>query len=145
MLAKLGYTAFALDMYGEGKLASNPEDAGESAAYIRKNLSVAKERFLAARKILSENFTVDSGKIGAIGYCFGGAVVLDMVRNGVNLRGAAVFHANLSTNYPAVKNADKTRLLVMNGEADKFVNPPRFAEEKREQFLLPFPNDEKIV
>lgn len=121
MLAELGYTAFALDLYGDGKVASHPNDANAFASEVMSNMETAKERFQAAYNILSESETVEQGQIGAIGYCFGGGVVLNMARLGVDLKGVVSFHGSLATNNPAELNKIKSKILVCNGEADSFI------------------------
>ena len=78
MLTELGYTALAVEMYGDGKVATNPDDASKLYSEVMKNFDVVKGRFLAAMDFLKRQPTVDPTRIGAIGYCFGGAVVLSM-------------------------------------------------------------------
>jgi dienelactone hydrolase len=72
MLAELGYTALALDMYGEGKQATHPDDAGKFSMELMKNFDVAKARFIAGEDFLKKQPTVDSDRVAAISYCFGG-------------------------------------------------------------------------
>ncbi len=121
MLAGLGYTAFALDLYGDGKLANHPNDANTFASEVMSNMETAKERFQAAYDILNESENVEAGQIGAIGYCFGGGVVLNMARLGVDLKGVVSFHGSLTTDNPAELNKVKSEILVCNGEADSFI------------------------
>ena len=83
MLAELGYTAFALDMYGDGKQAAHPDDAQKFMNDVLSHADVAEQRFLAAMDLLKRHNTTLDDKIAAIGYCFGGGVVLQMARNGV--------------------------------------------------------------
>lgn len=123
MLAALGYTALAVDMYGEGRQAAHPEDAGKFAGALRQNLPLAKARFLAALEVLGQQFTVDADRIAAIGYCFGGAVVLQMAREGVDLKGVASFHGSLDTDRPAQPGTVKAKILVAHGGADPFIPP----------------------
>ena len=80
MLAKLGYTALAVDMYGEGKTATHPDDAGKFSSELMQNFDTAKARFIAAMDFLKKQPAVDPGRIAAIGYCFGGSVVLNSQR-----------------------------------------------------------------
>jgi dienelactone hydrolase len=87
MLAELGYIALAVDMYGEGKTAGHPDDAGKFSGELRRNLPLAEARFLAALNYLRQHPKADVEKIAAIGYCFGGGVVLEMARTGVDLDG----------------------------------------------------------
>jgi dienelactone hydrolase len=73
-------------MYGDGKTADNPKDAGALSGAVRKNPAAMQSRFNAARETLARHATVDPGKIGAIGFCFGGSVVLDVARVGTDLK-----------------------------------------------------------
>ena len=86
MLAKLGYTAFALDMYGAGKVASHPDDAKKFMEAALADMKVAEARFNAALKLLQQQPTVEASKIAAIGYCFGGGMVLHMAKVNPNWR-----------------------------------------------------------
>jgi dienelactone hydrolase len=121
MLAELGYTALAVDMYGEGRQAAHPQDAGKFAGEVRKNLPLAKERFTAALKILRQHPSVDAERIAAIGYCFGGSVVLEMARAGLDLDAVASFHGSLETATPAQPGKVKARVLVLNGADDPMI------------------------
>src|SRR5439155_967299 len=99
--AQHGYTAFIADMYGDAKTADNPKDAGALAGGVMKNPKEMEARFNAARAELAKQPTVDGSKIGASGYCFGGAVVINMARAGADLAAVAGFHASLGLNTPA--------------------------------------------
>ncbi|OPY77264.1 MAG: Dienelactone hydrolase family protein [Syntrophorhabdus sp. PtaU1.Bin153] len=132
MLAKLGYTALALDMYGEGRTAQHPDDAGRFASEVMKSFPVAKERFLAAFAYLKKEPTVDPDRIAAIGYCFGGGVVLNMARQGVDLRGVASFHGSLAVIKPEQPAQIKAAVRVYNGADDKFSAPEQIAALKKE-------------
>ena len=132
MLAKMGYVAFALDMYGDGKQADHPQDAGKFASEIMKNFDTMESRFKAALDFLKKQEAVDSSKIAAIGYCFGGAVVLNMARQGLPLAGVASFHGSLGPARPAKPGGVKARILVMNGEADKMVTSEQIEAFKKE-------------
>lgn len=120
MLAALGYTALAVDMYGAGKTADHPEDAGKFSGAVRKDLPLMKARFDAARHFLDEQPTVDPKKNAAIGYCFGGSVVLEMARQGEDLAGVVSFHGSLGGLGP-VSDKVKAKILVANGADDPFV------------------------
>lgn len=120
-LAELGYIAIAVDMYGDGKTAKHPDDAGKFAQQVMKNLPTGEARFRAAEELLKQQPQTDASKIGAIGYCFGGAVVLHMARIGEDLAGVVSFHGNLSTAEKAKKDAVKARVLVCTGGADPFI------------------------
>ena len=120
MLAKLGYTAIAIDMYGDGKQAEHPDDAGKFAMSVISNLPVAEARFNAAMELLKAHETVDGEKVAAIGYCFGGSVALTMANNGADLDAVAAFHSGVAL--PIMPNDKlKARVLVCNGGADPFV------------------------
>lgn len=135
MLAELGYVALAVDMYGDGRQANHPDDAGKFAGEIRKNMDLGRKRFEAARTFLAGNRFTDPTRIGAIGYCFGGGVVLQMARDGVDLAGVASFHGGLTTDAPAKKGAVKAKVLVATGADDTFVPPDQvqaFEKEMKE-------------
>ncbi len=132
MLAELGYAAFAVDMYGSGKTAEHPDDAGKFSAEVSKNLPVMKERFNAALGLLKKSRFVDTTRIAAIGYCFGGGVVLAMAREGSNLKAAVCFHGSLATEHPAEKGKVKAKILVCNGADDKFISPESITAIKAE-------------
>lgn len=132
MLAELGYVALAVDMYGDGKQASHPKEAGQFVSEIQKNISVGKARFMAAMEFLQKQDKVDTTKIAAMGYCFGGGIVLEMARQGVALAGVASFHGSLSTTQPAQPNAIKAKILVLHGSADKLITPENVATFKEE-------------
>lgn len=123
MLAAMGYTAFAVDMYGDGKEATHPDDAQKFMMEVLENMESGTERFMAAREVLQNNAMTDPQKIAAIGYCFGGAVVLHMARSGLDLDAVASFHGSLGTSSPAVPGAIKARILVAHGADDPFVPP----------------------
>jgi len=97
-----------------------------------KNMPVMKARFLAALDLLKQSEVVDPANIGAIGYCFGGGVVLGMAREGADLKGVVSFHGSLATQSPAQKGKVKAKILVCNGAADKFVSEESIKEIKAE-------------
>ena len=127
MLAALGYTALAVDMYGDGKTADHPDDAGRFAGAVRKNLPLMKERFMVARKFLNAHATVDSEKNAAIGYCFGGGVVLEMARQGADLDGVVSFHGSLGGGGEVRAGSVTAKIMVANGAADSFVSAEQIA------------------
>lgn len=104
MLAELGYTAMALDIYGEGKQAHHPEEAGKWSSELKKNLPLAKFRF-EAMNYLKQQDSVDGNNIAALGYCFGGSVALQMARRGEDLKGVVSFRGSLATEQPAQSGA----------------------------------------
>jgi dienelactone hydrolase len=132
MLAKLGYTAFALDMFGSGKQADHPERAAEFVQAVMGNLPAAEKRFLAARDLLSEHETVDGNQIAALGYCFGGGTVLHMARQGADLRAVISYHGTLATKTPAQPGDVRAKVLVFNGADDPMVPPEQVAAFEQE-------------
>jgi dienelactone hydrolase len=132
MLAELGYTALALDMYGEGRLASHPDDAGKFSSELMKNFPVARERFLAALDFLKKQPTVDPERIAAIGFCFGGGVVLNMARQGIDMKGVASFHGSLAVVKPDQPTPIKAAVRVYNGADDKFIPAEAIEALKKE-------------
>ncbi len=130
-LAAMGYLAMAVDMYGDAKTANNPELAGSMAMPFYLDPLLAKSRFDAALALIKTNAMADTSQVAAIGYCFGGGMVLNMARLGENLKGVVSFHGNL-TGVPAVKNLLKAPILVCHGEADQFVSKEEVALFKKQ-------------
>jgi dienelactone hydrolase len=131
-LATLGYVAFALDMYGDAKTANNPQDAGHLAGAVRSDLQVLRMRFNAALAQLKSDSHTDPGRVAAIGYSFGGAVVLEMARSGADINAVVSFHGGLVSNHPAEKGGVKARVLVLHGANDAFVKPGQISQFKQE-------------
>jgi len=123
MLAKLGYVAMALDMYGNGKTADHPDNAKAFTQEVYKDWEQGKARFMAALEVLRKQPDVDPNRIAAIGYCFGGGIVLNMARAGADLKAVASFHGGLGTKTPAQPGVVKARVLVLTGEADPMAGP----------------------
>ncbi len=132
MLAELGYTALALDMYGGGYESQHPDDAKKFSSEVNKNFEVSKGRFLAALEFLKQQPQVDPNKIAAVGYCFGGGVVLNMALQGVDIKGVASFHGGLGAVKPARPGLIKAKILVCNGADDKFITAEQIAAFKEE-------------
>lgn len=130
-LAELGYTALAVDMYGDGKVADHPKDAGAFAASVMKDPQVALGRFRAAMEALKLQPTVDPDKIAAIGYCMGGAIVLNAARQGLDLDAVASFHGALGGLVP-IQGPIKAKVLVCHGADDAFVPPETVEGFKKE-------------
>jgi dienelactone hydrolase len=132
MLAQQGYTALALDMYGDGKMAHHPDDAQKFSSEVSQNEALAKARFDAALALLQQQKTVDADNIGAIGYCFGGSVVLNMARLGEPLKVVESFHGGLKTSHPAEPGVMKARIASFTGEADPFIPAEQVAAFRQE-------------
>ena len=119
-LASMGYIAMAVDMFGDGKTAANPDEAGKLAGPFYQDPSLTKTRLDAALAKLKTFDQLDTSKIAAIGYCFGGFVVLNASRLGADLDGVVSFHGNVS-GVPVRKDLLRAQTLVCHGEADQFV------------------------
>lgn len=119
-LASLGYIAMVADMYGNGAVADSPSLAGKLASPFYTNPMLVKTRFMAALNILKSYPQADTTKIAAIGYCFGGSIVLNAAKMGAPLNGVVSFHGDLR-GVPADKNLLKAKILVCHGLADSFV------------------------
>jgi len=135
LLARLGYVAFALDMYGKGTLTTDPKEAGRLAGLFRNDRPFGRARATAGLDVLKSRPQVDPARIAAIGYCFGGTVVLEMARGGADLKGVASFHGGLSTPNPADAKNIKGKVLVLHGADDTFESPAEiaaFQEEMRQ-------------
>ncbi|MCB1857787.1 MAG: dienelactone hydrolase family protein [Gammaproteobacteria bacterium] len=132
MLAALGYTALAVDMYGDGKQADHPQDASQFSGEVTRNMEIAAARFDAAKQLLQQQPSVNPDDISAIGYCFGGGIVLEMARRGVDLDLVASFHGSLGTGDPAQPGQVKAKVLVFNGADDPFVTAAQKAAFKAE-------------
>ncbi|MEO8112391.1 MAG: dienelactone hydrolase family protein [Ginsengibacter sp.] len=129
-LAQLGYIAMAVDMYGNGKTGEDPAAAQALATPFYKDPTLAKTRLDAAMKELETYPQTDATKMAAIGYCYGGFIVLNAAKLGANLEGVVSFHGDLS-GVPVNKDSLKAKILVCHGEADKFVTPDAVAAFKK--------------
>lgn len=125
-LAGLGYIAMAVDMYGDGKTAEDPKTAQELATPYYKNPRLSKIVLDAAIKKFETFPEVDTSRLAAIGYCYGGYVVLNAAKLGADLKGVVSFHGDLS-GVPVNKDSVKAKVLICQGEADKFVTPDQVA------------------
>ena len=120
-LAELGYVALAVDMYGDGRMADHPEDAMQFSGEVMGNFDEAQMRFQAAMETLQNHNMVNTEQIGAIGYCFGGSVILAMTHAGVDLDGVVAFHAGLQLPIMPEEQVD-TDILILNGADDPMVS-----------------------
>lgn len=131
-LAKLGYVAFAADMYGGGRATTDPKEAGKWAGEVRGDPALMRGRAGAALDALNAQPEVDPGRVAAIGYCFGGTAALELARSGADLDGVVSFHGNLDTKRRAEPGDVKAKVLVLHGEADPHV-PPETVKAFREE------------
>jgi len=130
-LAGLGYIAMAVDMYGNGQRADNPELAGKLATPFYQNPVMAKAHFDAALNKLKTYSQADSTNIAGIGYCFGGGMLLNFARMGEDLKGIVSFHGSL-LGTPADKNLLRSKILVLHGNDDQFVKAEEVAAFKKQ-------------
>lgn len=130
-LANLGYIAFALDMYGKGVIAKDAKEAGQLAGIYRNDRILMRSRANAGLDVLKKHKLTDIDKIAAIGYCFGGTTVLEMVRGGGSLSGVVSFHGGLDSPSYEAKNI-KAKVLVLHGGDDPNVKPEHMASFQEE-------------
>jgi dienelactone hydrolase len=121
-LAELGYAAFAADIYGKGVRPTDPKECAVQAGTYKNDLPLLRRRVLLGLEQLKKRKFVDSTRLAAIGYCFGGTSVLELARSGADVRGVVSFHGGLSTTKPAKPGDIKARILVCHGGADSHVN-----------------------
>lgn len=121
MLAELGYVALAADIYGEGRTAATPAEATALMSTILGDIKTGAERFTAAVERLKQHADVDASRVAAIGYCFGGAMVLHAARVGMPLRGVVSFHGALGSFHKPAAGSVKAGILVCHGAADVLV------------------------
>jgi dienelactone hydrolase len=131
-LAEAGYVGFALDMFGKGKVTTHPNEAQAFMAEAKKDPARLKARFQAALDELKRDPHVAADRIAAIGYCFGGSVVLDEARSGADLDAVVSLHGALATDHPAQPGKVKARILVLTGAADPFVPAEQVAAFTKE-------------
>jgi dienelactone hydrolase len=127
-LAKLGYIAFAVDLYGKGKRAATTEEAGALAGPFRKDRMLYRKTMQASLEELKKQPGVDPKKIAAMGFCFGGTAVLELARSGADVLGVVSFHGGLEPgNLDDGKNI-KGKVLVLHGTIDPAVPPEHVAK-----------------
>ena len=135
MLAQMGYVAFAVDMYGEGKTTDSADEAGKMMNGVEGDPSLMRARANAALDVLSKDSHVDPSKIAAIGYCMGGSVALELARSGARLTAVVSFHGGLATKNPDDAKNITGKVLVCTGGDDAFVPPTQvqaFEDEMRQ-------------
>ncbi|WP_025769771.1 dienelactone hydrolase family protein [Thioalkalivibrio sp. HK1] len=134
MLAELGYVALAVDMYGEGRTAADPENAGAMMKAVLDDMQSGTARLKAARQTLANHPRCDSSRLSAIGYCFGGAMVLHCARIGMDLQAVASFHGALGSFHRPSPGGIRAKILVCHGAEDTLVSSDdlaAFTEEMR--------------
>ncbi|HMK55410.1 MAG TPA: dienelactone hydrolase family protein [Dissulfurispiraceae bacterium] len=119
-LARLGYVAFAIDMYGEGISTSDPQKASQLSSVYIKNRALMRTRAKAGLDVLLRHPLVDANRAVATGYCFGGTTVLELARAHAPVQGVVSFHGGLTTPDPAATRDVKAKVLVLHGADDPF-------------------------
>ena len=126
-LAEQGYVAFALDMYGKGVIGKDVEESARLMQPFIDNRAMLQQRINSALYTLKQIKQVDSERIAAMGYCFGGLCVLDLVRSGADLRGVISFHGLLNPPENPPDKLDKqdirTKILIFHGQDDPMSSP----------------------
>jgi dienelactone hydrolase len=134
MLADMGYVAFAADMFGERRQARNLQEVANLVGGLRSQPATLRARGRAALAVLAGLPQVDAGKMAAIGFCFGGSVVLELARDGADLKAVVSFHGALATQMPAAAGKVKASVLVLTGADDPLAPPDQvkaFEDEMR--------------
>ena len=122
-LAALGYIGFAVDMFGEGKQATETAEGLQRTRALRGNVAALRARIRAAFDTLIARPEVDATRIACIGYCFGGTTSIELARSGAPVAGVVSFHGGLETAKPAEPGAVKAKVLVCTGADDTFIPP----------------------
>ena len=120
-LAEYGYAAFAIDMYGDKKVTTDAKQAYEWMMQTFQEEAIV-DRSAAALATLATQPEVDATRLAAIGFCYGGKVILDLARSGAALKAVVTFHANLSHQVVAEKGKVQAEILVLHGEKDTMVS-----------------------
>jgi dienelactone hydrolase len=127
MLANLGYVAFCADIYGKGVRPQNYKDAGAEATKYKTNRALLRLRVNAGLAELKQIELVDTNRIAAIGYCFGGTTVIELARSGAALNGIVSFHGGLDSSAPTDGKNIQCKVLVCHGADDPFEKPEDLA------------------
>lgn len=120
-LAKMGYVAFAADIYGKGVRPTEMKDAAATSGSYKSNRALLRQRVNAGLEELKKQRAVDTSKIAAIGFCFGGTTVLELARSGADVKGVVTFHGGLDSPTPADGKNIHAKILALHGADDPFV------------------------
>jgi len=132
-LAGLGYVALAADMFGDRQQASNLQEVASLVGGLRAEPEKLRARGRAALAVLAALPQVDAGRLAAIGFCFGGSVVLELAREGAELKAVVSFHGVLATKMPAQPGRLKASVLVCTGVDDPLAPPEQVADFENEK------------
>lgn len=120
-LAKMGYIAFAPDIYGKDVRPVTPQEAGKQAGFYKSDRKLLRSRVNAGYELLKNNDLTNTKKIVALGYCFGGTTVLELGRSGADLAGIVTFHGGLDSPTPEDGKNIKGKVLILHGADDPYV------------------------
>lgn len=132
MLAKLGYVALAVDVYGKGVRPASAQEAGALAGKYKGDRGLLRARVVAGLEELRRNPLVDPRRIAAIGYCFGGTAAIELARSGADVAGVVSFHGGLDSPTPADGARIKAKVLALHGADDPFVPADQVAAFEKE-------------
>jgi dienelactone hydrolase len=132
MLAKMGYVAFAADIYGKGVRPSTMQEAGAQAGKYKNDRALLRSRVIAGLETLRRQNGVDTKKVAAIGYCFGGTTALELARAGADVNGVVSFHGGLGSPKPEDAKNIKAKVLALHGADDPNVPPAEVAGFEKE-------------
>lgn len=139
-LAELGYVALAADMFGDRRQARNLTEVAKLVGDLRGEPERLRGRGHAALAALAALPEVDASRMAAIGFCFGGSVVLELARDGAELRAAVSFHGVLTTRMPAEPGRVKASVLVLTGADDPLAPPEQVAAFEAEMRAAQVPD-----
>jgi dienelactone hydrolase len=122
LLARLGYAAFAVDIYGKGVRPATPQAAAAEAGKYKTDRALLRARANVGLEVLKKNALVDPQRVAAIGYCFGGTAVIELARSGADLAGVVSFHGGLDSPNPADGRKIRCKVLALHGADDPFVS-----------------------
>ncbi|GGA68247.1 DeoR family transcriptional regulator [Arenimonas soli] len=129
-LADDDYVILLVDMYGRGVRPANADEAGKAAGAVYADREALRGRIKTALGVLRDSAgraPLDATQVGGIGFCFGGAIVLELARSGADVAGVVSFHGNLETTLPAKQGEVGASVLVLNGAADTYVPQAQIA------------------
>lgn len=134
-LAAAGYAALATDMFGDGKRFTDPAESTPVVMALRNDGPRLRDRVAATFEAFRASPEIDAGRIGAIGYCFGGQCVLELARSTADVKSVVSFHGMLGTHAPGQQGEVKAKILVLTGALDHFV-PTRHVEAFQKEMTV---------
>ena len=129
-LAAMGYVAFAVDMYGKGKITTHPDQASKWAKLTTSNVKDWVERAQEGLRLLQAHPRVDPSRLAAIGYCFGGATVMQLVYSGAPVKGVVSFHGSMPLPQDSQPVHNSAKVLIAHGDADPFLTSDHILQFK---------------